>query len=126
MKIVKLLLSQASKEMREPFLPMKIPALLAHLSDVEFLYSGSKYYKLYEQMGHLIGLGGVCKTQRRVYPDGCDTPAEILPSTAVNAAHRCCTFASPIRYGLSLSARRPIAIREKASVWVPFCIPYID
>ena len=51
-EIVKLLLSQASKEMREPLLPMKIPALLAHLSDVEFLYSGSKYYKslLYREL----------------------------------------------------------------------------
>ena len=37
-EIVKLLLSQASKDMREPLLPMSMPALAAHLSDVEFMY----------------------------------------------------------------------------------------
>ena len=34
-EIVKLLLSQVSREMREPLLPMTIPALAAHVSDVE-------------------------------------------------------------------------------------------
>jgi len=42
----KLLLSQASKEMHEPLVPMAIPALAAHLSGVEFLYSHNKYYEL--------------------------------------------------------------------------------
>jgi hypothetical protein len=37
-EIVKLLLSQASKDMREPLVPMAMPALAAHLSDVEFMY----------------------------------------------------------------------------------------
>ena len=37
-EIVKLLLSQASKDMREPLIPMSMPALAAHLSDVEFMY----------------------------------------------------------------------------------------
>ena len=35
---IKMLLSQASKDMREPLLPMSMPALAAHLSDVEFMY----------------------------------------------------------------------------------------
>lgn len=59
----KLLLSQASKEMREPLVPMAIPALAAHLSDVEFMYSDNKYYELCGQMGHLIGPSGVGKAQ---------------------------------------------------------------
>ncbi len=37
-EIVKLLLSQASKDMYEPLVPMAMPALAAHLSDVEFMY----------------------------------------------------------------------------------------
>ena len=62
-EIVKLLLSQASKEMREPLLPMSMPALSAHLSEVEFMYSDNKYYELCGQMGHLIGHSGIGKDQ---------------------------------------------------------------
>lgn len=59
----KLLLSQASKDMREPLVPMSIPALAAHLTDVEFMYSDNKYYELCGQMGHLIGPSGIGKAQ---------------------------------------------------------------
>ena len=59
----KLLLSQASKDMREPLVPMAIPALAAHLTDVEFMYCDNKYYELCGQMGHLIGPSGVGKAQ---------------------------------------------------------------
>ena len=54
-EIVKLLLSQVSKDIREPLLPMTIPALAAHVADAEFMYSDNKYYELCGQMGHLIG-----------------------------------------------------------------------
>ena len=57
-EIIKLLLSQASKEMREPLLPMSMPALAAHLSEVEFMYSDNKYYELCGQMAHLIAVSG--------------------------------------------------------------------
>ncbi len=59
----KLLLSQASKDMQEPLVPMAIPALAAHLTNVKFLYSDNKYYELCGQMGHLIGPSGVGKAQ---------------------------------------------------------------
>lgn len=59
----KLLLSQASKDMREALVPMAIPALAAHLTDVEFQYSDNKYYELCGQMGHLIGSSGIGKAQ---------------------------------------------------------------
>lgn len=59
----KLLLSQASKDMREPLVPMAMPALAAHLTDVEFMYSDNKYYELCGQMGHLIGPSGIGKAQ---------------------------------------------------------------
>ena len=45
-EIVKLILSQASKDMQEPLVPMAIPAFAAHVNDVEFMYSDNKYYEL--------------------------------------------------------------------------------
>ena len=62
-EIVKLLLSQVSKEMREPLLPMTIPALAAHVANVELIYSDNKYHELCGQMGHLIGPSGIGKDQ---------------------------------------------------------------
>ena len=62
-EIVKLLLSQASKEMQEPLVPMAIPALAAHVCDVKFKFSDNKYYELCGQMGHLIGPSGIGKDQ---------------------------------------------------------------
>lgn len=59
----KFLLSQASKDMREPLVPMAMPALSAHLADVEFMYCDNKYYELCGQMGHLIGPSGIGKAQ---------------------------------------------------------------
>ena len=59
----KLLLSKASKDMHEPLVPMALPALAAHLTGVEFMYSDNIYYELCGQMGHLIGPSGVGKAQ---------------------------------------------------------------
>lgn len=57
-EICKFLLSQASLDMRETLIPMAIPALAAHLSDVKFQYFDNKYYELCGQMGHRILLVG--------------------------------------------------------------------
>ena len=62
-EIVKLLLSQVSKGMQEPILPMTLPALAAHVSGAEFKYPDNKYYELCGQMGHLIGPSGIGKDQ---------------------------------------------------------------
>ena len=62
-EICKFLLSQASQDMREPLIPMAIPALAAHLRCVEFQYSDNKHYELCGQMGHLIGPSGIGKAQ---------------------------------------------------------------
>ena len=62
-EIVRLLLSQVSKDIQEPLLPMTLPALAAHLCEVEFMYSDNKYYELCGQMGHLIGPSGIGKAQ---------------------------------------------------------------
>jgi hypothetical protein len=42
---------------------MALPALAAHLTGVEFMYSDNIYYELCGQMGHLIGPSGVGKAQ---------------------------------------------------------------
>ena len=39
---IKFILSKASKDMQEPLVPMCIPALAAHLSEVSFTYSDNK------------------------------------------------------------------------------------
>lgn len=62
-EFVKLVLSQATKSMQQPLLPMALPAVAAHLCDVEFMYSDNKYYEMCGQMGHLIGNSGVGKAQ---------------------------------------------------------------
>ena len=62
-EIAKLLLSQASRDMSEPLVPMAIPALASHLTDVELMYSDNQYYELCGQMGHLVGPSGIGKAQ---------------------------------------------------------------
>ena len=48
---IRLLLSQASKDMREPLVPMIFPALAAHLSDVKFMYCDNKWHELCDKRG---------------------------------------------------------------------------
>lgn len=62
-EFVKFAISQASKDMREVLIPMAIPALAAHLTDVRFMYSDNKFYEMCGQMGHLIGPSGIGKAQ---------------------------------------------------------------
>lgn len=62
-KFFKLILSQVSKDMREPLVPMAIPALASHLKEVEVMYCDNKYHELCGQMGHLIGPSGIGKQQ---------------------------------------------------------------
>lgn len=62
-EFIRLVLSQASKDMHEPLVPMAIPALAAHLSEVRVMYSDNKFYELCGQMGHLIGPSGIGKAQ---------------------------------------------------------------
>ena len=49
--------------MREPLVPMVLPALAAHLTDVKLMYSDNQYDELCGQMGHLVGLSGIGKAQ---------------------------------------------------------------
>jgi hypothetical protein len=62
-EFIKLMLSQASKEMQEVLVPMAFPALSAHLTKIKFMYSDNKFYEMCGQMGHLIGPSGIGKAQ---------------------------------------------------------------
>ena len=54
-EICKLLLSQASKDMRETLVPMKKTAFPVHLPDVEFIFHNNKYDGFCGQIVHLKG-----------------------------------------------------------------------
>ena len=60
---IKILLTQVSKDIREPLVPMVFPALAAHLSDVKLMYCDNKYYELCGQMGYLVAESGLSECQ---------------------------------------------------------------
>ena len=49
---IKLLLSQASKDMHEPLVPMFFPSLGAHISCAEFQYPDLTWKEMCGQMAH--------------------------------------------------------------------------
>jgi hypothetical protein len=62
-EIVKLLLSQASKDMYEPLVPMFFPPLGAHISCAEFQYPDLTWKEMCGQMAHLVANSGCNKGQ---------------------------------------------------------------
>jgi len=60
---VKLLLSQASKDMYEPFVPMFFPVLDAHISGAEFQYPDRSWKETCGMMAQLVGNSGDNKGQ---------------------------------------------------------------
>ena len=62
-EIVKLLLSQASKGMREPLVPMFFPILGAHISGSEFQYPDLTWKEMCGQMANLVAESGGNKGQ---------------------------------------------------------------
>ena len=55
---IKLLLSQASKDMYEPLVPMFFPVLGAHISGAEFQYPDLTWKEMCGQMAHLVAHSG--------------------------------------------------------------------
>ncbi len=55
---IKILLSQASKDMREPLVPMLFPPLGAHVSGSEFHYPALSWKELCGQMANLVAESG--------------------------------------------------------------------
>ena len=62
-EIVKLLLSQASKDMHEPLVPMLFPSLGAHISGAEFQYPDRSWKEMCGLMANLVGESGCNKGQ---------------------------------------------------------------
>ena len=60
---VKLLLSQASKDMHEPLVPMFFPVLAAHVSGSEFQYPDLTWKEMCGMMANLVGDSGCNKGQ---------------------------------------------------------------
>ena len=60
---IKLLLSQASKDMHEPLVPMFFPVLGAHVSASKFRYHDNTWKELCGMMANLVGDLGCNKGQ---------------------------------------------------------------
>ena len=60
---IKILLSQVSKSMHEPLVPMLFPSLGAHISDAEFQYPDRSWKEMCGLMTQLVGDSGCNKGQ---------------------------------------------------------------
>ena len=60
---IKLLLSQVSKDIQEPMVPMLFPVLGAHISGAEFQYPDNSWKELTGMMGNLVAKSGDNKGQ---------------------------------------------------------------
>ena len=60
---IRLLLSQVSKDMYEPLVPMFFPILGAHVSGTEFQYPDLSWKKMCGMMGNLVADSGGNKGQ---------------------------------------------------------------
>lgn len=60
---IKILLSQVSKDMHEPLVPMLFPILGAHVSGAEFMYPDQSWKEPCEMMGNLVADSGAGKGQ---------------------------------------------------------------
>ncbi len=60
---IKLLLSQVSKDMHGPMVPMLFPILGAHLSEVKFQYPDLSWKEMSGMMANLVAASGCNKGQ---------------------------------------------------------------
>ena len=60
---IRLLLSQVSKDMYEPLVPMFFPILGAHVSGTEFMYPDNTWKEMCGMMGNLVADSGGNKGQ---------------------------------------------------------------
>ena len=60
---IKLLLTQTSKDMHEPLVPMLFPSLGAHISGAEFQYPDRSWKEMCGQMAHFVADSGNNKGQ---------------------------------------------------------------
>ena len=60
---IKFLLTQASKDMHEPLVPMLFPSLGAHINGAEFQYPDRSWKEMCGLMANLVGESGCNKGQ---------------------------------------------------------------
>ena len=70
---IKILLSQVSKEMPQPLVPLLFPALGAHISGTEFLYPDLTWKEMTGMVANLVAESGGNKGQLS-YLDAGSTP----------------------------------------------------
>ena len=81
---IKLLLSQASKDMYEPLVPMLFPSLGAHISCAEFQYPDLTWKEMCGQMAHLVADSGNNKGQLgNLVEAGANKEKPARPDTAI-------------------------------------------
>ena len=82
---IKLLLSQASKDMHEPLVPMLFPSLGAHISGAEFQYPDRSWKEMCGLMTQLVGDSGCNKGQLTdltvTCSDASQPPLRCLPAS---------------------------------------------
>ena len=62
-EIIQLLLTQTSKDMREPIVPMLFPVLGAHISNSQFMYPDNSWKEMCGEMANLVAESGCNKGQ---------------------------------------------------------------
>ncbi len=60
---IQLLLSQVSKDMQQPIVPLLFPVLGAHVSGAEFMYPDQSWKEMCGMMGNLVAASGCNKGQ---------------------------------------------------------------
>ena len=91
---IKLLLSQASKDIQEPLVPMFFPILGAHVCDAEFQYPDLSWKELCGIMANLVAESGGNKGQLSIQRVNKSTsqqvpPAELFISFFINFVESC-------------------------------------
>ena len=79
---IKILLSQTSKDMHEPLVPMLFPVLGAHVSGSEFQYPDLSWKELCGQMANLVAESGGNKGQ---FSMGCNDNGKAFTPRQVRA-----------------------------------------
>ena len=79
---IKLLLSQASKDMQEPLVPMFFPILGAHVSGAEFQYPDHTWKELCGIMANLVAESGGNKGQLSIQRVNKSTSQQVNKSTS--------------------------------------------
>ena len=134
---IKLLLSQASKDMYEPLIPMFFPILGAHISGTEFQYPDLTWKELCGQMANLVADSGGNKGQLshlveaicRDFREACrwlaDAPQCTRGSVPLCTPARLSRPARSVPSSNSWESRRPPSRAEAQSftefLYIPLC-----